>query len=303
MHHFEHYDYFLEIMKTKSITKAADKLLLSQPYLSQYLLRLETELNVSLFDRSHHPISLTEDGEIYLSAITKFIELNKHMEDSFQNDSNTLSSISVGMSNWRANYLLPVIMSKFSALYPNIKIELYEKSFDSLQELVKKDALDICIMSALYTSSAYTCDLLLNERVLLAVPINHPIVRTSGRDVNDRSIVPVNLELIKQQPYIMPHEGSFLRKTADMLFDKYSINPKAITTTSNPATALSMVAAGVGLTITFELAVKYFVPNEKIYYFSFETPNITYPFTIIYKKNIHAEPFSKLINIFHEVCS
>ena len=48
-------EYFLAIVKERSISKAADRLYLSQPYLSQYLAKLESNLGVTLLDRSHTP--------------------------------------------------------------------------------------------------------------------------------------------------------------------------------------------------------------------------------------------------------
>ena len=58
-------DYFLTIVKERSISKAAERLYLSQPYLSQYLAKLEGSLGVVLLDRSHSPLRLTPAGELF----------------------------------------------------------------------------------------------------------------------------------------------------------------------------------------------------------------------------------------------
>ena len=58
-------DYFLTIVETGNLTKAAEKLFVSQPSLSQYLKRLEKNLGVELFDRSILPMRLTYSGERY----------------------------------------------------------------------------------------------------------------------------------------------------------------------------------------------------------------------------------------------
>ena len=58
-------EYFLAIVKEHSISKAADRLYLSQPYLSQYLAKLEATLGVTLLDRSHTPLRLTAAGELF----------------------------------------------------------------------------------------------------------------------------------------------------------------------------------------------------------------------------------------------
>ena len=62
-------EYFLAIVKERSISKAADRLYLSQPYLSQYLAKLEANLGVTLLDRSHTPLRLTAAGELFLHPL------------------------------------------------------------------------------------------------------------------------------------------------------------------------------------------------------------------------------------------
>ena len=59
-------EYFITTVREGSISKAAEKLYLSQPYLSQCIARTEKELGVKLFDRSHMPLKLTEAGKIYM---------------------------------------------------------------------------------------------------------------------------------------------------------------------------------------------------------------------------------------------
>ena len=58
-------EYFLTIAKERSISKAAEKLYLSQPYLSQYLAKLESNLGVTLLDRSRSPLQLTQAGALF----------------------------------------------------------------------------------------------------------------------------------------------------------------------------------------------------------------------------------------------
>ena len=58
-------EYFLTIAKERSISRAAERLYLSQPYLSQYLAKLESNLGVMLLDRSHTPLSMTPAGELF----------------------------------------------------------------------------------------------------------------------------------------------------------------------------------------------------------------------------------------------
>ena len=67
-------EYFLTIVKERSISKAAERLYLSQPYLSQYLAKLEGTVGAMLLDRSHTPLTLTPAGEQVASL---FVAIDK----------------------------------------------------------------------------------------------------------------------------------------------------------------------------------------------------------------------------------
>ena len=156
MHHFEHYDYFLAILEKQSIAKASEKLLLSQPYLSQYLRKLEDELQVKLFDRTKRPLQLTSAGRQYLEYIEEFRRVNDRLNESLgKKNNNTLRSISMGMSYWRSYYLLSKILQKYTCQYPDMHIQLHEGGSEFLNKSLNAGNLDICIINASYNSPQY----------------------------------------------------------------------------------------------------------------------------------------------------
>ena len=69
------FESFLTIAEMKSITKAAQKLYMSQPSLSQYLSKLENEIGLRLFERKNNKMELTCAGKKYLDYVNKFVEM------------------------------------------------------------------------------------------------------------------------------------------------------------------------------------------------------------------------------------
>lgn len=67
-------EYFVQVATEGSLTKAADKLFISQPTLSRHMKNLEAELNTQLFVRQSHSLKLTENGITFLKATTKVIQ-------------------------------------------------------------------------------------------------------------------------------------------------------------------------------------------------------------------------------------
>ena len=72
------YEYFVTIVETGSLTKAAEKLYISQPSLSQYLKRLENSLGIDLFDRGTLPLRLTFAGERYYQYVLQIMKLEEN---------------------------------------------------------------------------------------------------------------------------------------------------------------------------------------------------------------------------------
>ena len=79
--HIKNPEYFITTVREGSISKAAEKLYLSQPYLSQCIARTEKELGVKLFDRSHMPLKLTEAGKIYMRYLESVGVLTGQFEE------------------------------------------------------------------------------------------------------------------------------------------------------------------------------------------------------------------------------
>lgn len=68
---FQHFEYILILAEEKSFSKAADRLFMTQSALSQYVRKLEKQLNITLFDRKNGPVTPTPEGELYLEALKK----------------------------------------------------------------------------------------------------------------------------------------------------------------------------------------------------------------------------------------
>lgn len=121
------YEYFVAIVEAGSLTKAAEKLYVSQPSLSQYLKRLENSLGVELFDHSTSPLRLTFTGERYYQYVLQMMKLEENMRKEFQDIKNSASGVlRLGVALWRGACLLPDTFPYFHEHYPGIRIELTE---------------------------------------------------------------------------------------------------------------------------------------------------------------------------------
>ena len=126
---YKQYDYILTVAEEKSISKAAKKLFISQPSLSQYINRIEKHLGVNLFDRSTTPLELTYEGELFIETALKIKQLNEQLKKKFDDITELKSGrLNIGLTPSKANNPLPIILPCFKKNYPNIELIITEAS-------------------------------------------------------------------------------------------------------------------------------------------------------------------------------
>lgn len=106
-------DYVLMLAQEKNMTKAAEKLYISQPTLTKYINRLEEELGVRLFDRSVQPIQVTRAGITFIEEMKKIQNRELMLKAKLLEMSREKSTIRVGVAPVRGEYILPSAICRF----------------------------------------------------------------------------------------------------------------------------------------------------------------------------------------------
>ena len=126
---FRQMKYILTLAETRNMTRAAEKLYISQPALSHYLKCVEDELGAQLFDRSTAPMSLTYAGRCYVERARAILLENEQLKRQMRDITRHMSGkLTIGTSRDRASYMMPRILPEFAALYPGIEIEIFTAS-------------------------------------------------------------------------------------------------------------------------------------------------------------------------------
>lgn len=113
--YFKNYEYFLMIAEEGSISKAADKLYLTQPSLSKYLKRLEENLGVELFSRDRYPLALTQAGIIYKRYVEEIRAKERQLQQEFSEFREGLfGHVTLALTEWRSSVMLPALVSLLS---------------------------------------------------------------------------------------------------------------------------------------------------------------------------------------------
>lgn len=258
--------YILTIAKRKNMTKAAEELYVSQSSLSQYLSKLEGELNTPLFYRNKGCLTLTPAGQLYIQAAERILEIKKEFLYNLQHLEHK-GHISIGVTSMFGLEMLTGIIPEFKKKYPNVTIEISELNVPTLTAAIQEEKIDCAIM-ALNTTDAFkkeSTDILRHEEVFLGIPKTHAYHKDYP---GKRSI---DLDMFKHyfcdDNMLLSKKGSTLRVLSDQIFKDAQIQLKTVCETNSIVATQSMVAMGIGITLVPSSCISH---TEQIAYYSFK---------------------------------
>ncbi len=225
--------YFLTIAKLGNLSKAAEQLYVSQPALSKYIQRLEASLGTQLFDRSVNPMRLNECGKLYLEYVLDSIEKERQLFDKMQEIEQTVrGTLRLGIPSFCGQCYLPKVLPRFSAEFPHVRIELYEKTGDIIEQALVNQQIDLAILHPPIINENLSYAPLLKERILLAVKRKpDETTHITGRTVQEGSI-----ELLQNVSTIMPQNDQKLGQIVSNFYSRINCCPRIYTRTQNVIT-------------------------------------------------------------------
>ena len=255
--------YIIAIAEEGSISKAADKLFITQPSLSQVLINIEKKYGLKLFSRSSHSMLLTEAGEKFVDSMREMIQIERRLEQHLQEISNEfVGKIIVGISANKGLYVLPAVLPKFRQKFPKMDVKVFEEVSSVLEDSLLKKRIDLAVMNYQYIHSQLEYVNLPEEEMLLVVPITHKLAEQCWKS-SKSSARPsvVSLKQIANEPFIYLSPNHSARSMVESMFQSVGVRPPKVFETANSPTAYALVAAGVGITILPDNFIRYMVPN------------------------------------------
>ena len=160
------------IAKNKTISKAAQELLISQPALSRSMQRLESDLGVELFDHYKNKIELNKNGELVVKHAQKIIKSIQTMVDDVQEFDRSFHTISIATCSPAPMWDIEPLIKE---LYPQISIQTAVINKKDLLTKLKAKEYHLVITPKYIDDSQYFCIPYVEEDLLLSLPLNHPL--------------------------------------------------------------------------------------------------------------------------------
>jgi len=228
--------YFQVVAQLEHMTRAAEKLYIAQPSLSQSIARLEEELGVPLFDRQGRRIHLNQFGRAFLKRVERiFLELEEGKREVADMAGLERGSIALAVASTQP---LPELLSGFLARYPRVRFRLFQQqSLATVVQQLERGEIDLCISSPPIEEPGIPWVPLLTEELFLLVPNNH---RLAGRG---------SIRLIEaaEEAFISLKPGHGLRDLMDDLCKQAGFVPNVAFEGDETATVRGLVSAGLGV--------------------------------------------------------
>jgi len=232
--------YAIQIANERNFSRAAEKLHIAQPSLSQQLSKLEKELGVLLFKRSTNSVELTHAGSVFVEKAQQIVDmadqLRREMEDIADMRKGRLV---VGSLPMTGSHVLPHVLPVFREAYPNIEVVLIEETTRQLEHLTASGGTDVSLLSLPLIEPSLAYQPVIEEGICLAVPPDHPLA--------DHGEAPVSVARLRDEPFILLKKGQGFRAIAHDLCAAAGFDPKVVFESGHIETVQALVAAGMGI--------------------------------------------------------
>ncbi len=240
---------FVEVVKEKSFSKAAENLMISQPTVSVHVQNLETTLGVKLIDRVSRRALPTEAGERLYRYARLILRLSDRAFEVVSGYRDTVEGeVVVAASTIPGNYLLPRYVAAFVKEYPQCRVKVRETDSANAVSQVARREVPIAIVGARYPEKTLSFHPLVEDRLVVVASSNSEL---AGRGT-------IELRDLLALPMVIREEGSGTRLRLESALKDAGISPAILKVAAEMGSTVAMleaVKAGVGVAVVSRFVV------------------------------------------------
>ncbi|EST55985.1 transcriptional regulator [Brevibacillus panacihumi W25] len=230
--------YVLAVAEERSFSRAANRLHLAQPSLSQQIAKLEKLLGVTLFHRLPQHVELTDAGQRFVQVAQTLVDMSEGLEREMRSYAvGESGKLMVGSLPITGAYVLPHVISAFTKRFPGVELQLVEDTSSHLEQLLVRGKIDVSLLTMPIGDPSIETIPAINEEIFLALPPQHPLAKRKEIDLAE----------VADQPFILLKEGQGFRTISLRLCELAGFRPRIVFESSNIQTVQSLVSAGMGL--------------------------------------------------------
>ena len=245
--------YVKTVADEKNISRAAKKLFMAQPSLSQSIPRIEESVGTPLFNRTSSGLTLTFAGERYYHMATQVLKMFEDFELEISDINNLKTGrIHLGITNHLGTLILARVLPRFREICSHVELDICEENSMRLEKMLLSGELDFAIMHTppqQHAQPQLHYDVMSRDPFVISLAPDHPLLKKAF----EKSGYPypvLDPKLLKDEPFLMLHREQRIRQITDAVLLKAGISqPHCVLTLRNFETAQLLSAQGMGVTL------------------------------------------------------
>ena len=248
--------YLYAVVQTGSFSRAAEQCHVSQPSLSQQILKLEEELGETLFNRGARKITPTPAGRMLAERAGRVLrELAEARREVESAKGLAGGRVVIGALPTIAPYLLPTILKHYRSQFPQVSVLAVEETTANLLALVDKGEVDVALVSPPIDGERYRMEKVRTEELFLALPEGHSL-STRKR---------IRFEDLEHDEFILLKEGHCLSDQVISFCERHSVQPRVTFRSAQIETIRGLITAGLGLSLIPAMARDFGGPVQPLF--------------------------------------
>jgi len=240
-----HLRYFVAVAEELHFGRAAQRLHLAQPPLSQQIRRLEEILGYPLFERTSRSVSLTGAGAVFLERAQRTLRnVQRDIEETRSIGRGEVGSLHVGFVGSAMLTILPAIFREYREAYPSVRLHLHESFTAMVIEGLQNGTLDAGLLRDSDPVDGLIATTIYSEPFVAVLPAHHPHAK-------QKSISPADL---RDEPFVYYPRSAGHRAFEKplTLCEEHGFRPQIVQEASNWLTILRLIGSGLGVSIAPE---------------------------------------------------
>ena len=285
--------YFVQIVDSGSITRAAAAAGVAQPALSQQLAILEAELKVKLLERSVSGVTPTPAGRVLYARAQRLLRQCDELKIAVHREAQPLSgTVILGVSPAIVLRLGLPLVEKICLQHPEVHLQLIEEGSSSLREMLANARIDLAISPAQPDGELIVGEQLLSERLILAYPVSWTSVQHAS------------LPDVAKLPWVLPRQHHSIRMLAEAVFATLGLAPRVILEIDSVHSAIDSVRRKLGVTVLPDGVAADAVASRAICTREFADPPVMRPMYLLRRRTPALTPAAQFVyDLAREVAS
>ena len=228
-----HLEIFVQVYREKSITRAAEKLYMTQPAVSVAIRELEKQYDVALFERLGRRLYVTGAGEALYARAVQMLEEFHGLEQGLERK----AALRVGSSVTLGNFLLPRVAAEWQMRHPESPLQVTVANGGRLQQMLRDNLLDVAVIEGAVNGAELETRPFRQDRLVLVLPQEHPLAVLEH----------ITLAQVLEYPLLVREEGSAGRHCLEQVLARRGLQADRRWESIDTLALLRAVAQGLGV--------------------------------------------------------